>query len=148
MTRHILTTATLVAFLAAGQTPIPAGERRRDSDLATTASVVSSTPSPVLRLGQRLLAVHATATSHGIIDVALQGEGREQPEIRLWAGRKNGWGSVIAVAAPVAGLDAFQIAQVPLPESLPSHSRLWIALLDQELRPSISSVPLPHPLIE
>lgn len=142
MTRSILTTAALAACLAAG-VPLAAPSTPR---LRETRSTVRNAAAPLpglLTLGDRLLAVHC-ATAGGRLGVAVHSDAPlPVGALRLWAGRKNGWGSPIAVAEAVAGAPALYAAGVALPEPLPANARLWLALERGRLRPALAALPLP-----
>lgn len=139
MTRHILSTATLVAFLASGHSVLPASELRRDERRATTTALSPShAPVQVLSIAERMLAVSLGRRDPSTIAVALQLEGDPVP-VRLWTGPKNAWGSTVALAEPAAGLPGFLRADVVL---APTADRLWIGLEREGRRPAIGSLRL------
>lgn len=139
MTRHILSTATLVAFLASGHAILPAAEtvpgQRRTS---TTILATRPSPSRVLAIADRLIAVSVERRDDATLAVALQLEGDPLP-VRLWTGAKNAWGSAVSLAQPVAGLPGFLHAEVAL---APAAERLWIGLDRDGLRPAIGGLRL------
>lgn len=136
MTRHILTTATLVAFLAAGQAPLPA-TTRRDPDPVAPSAPVAADPVHLVRVDDRLVATHVVPAP-GRLAVALQLEpGHEPPGLELWLGRKNGWGAAIARAHPEPLLPGFHRALVAVPEEPAAGCRLWLAVARPDRRPGI-----------
>jgi hypothetical protein len=139
MTRHILSTATLVAFLASGHALLPASELRRDERGSTTTVLTPNrTPVQVLSIAERMLAVSLDRRDTATLAVALQFEGEPVP-VRLWTGAKNAWGSTVALAEPAAGLPGFLRAEVVL---APTADRLWIGLERDSRRPAIGSLHL------
>lgn len=139
MTRHILSTATLVAFLASGQSILPANELRRDERRATTTALSpSQAPVQVLSIAGHLLAVSIGRRDPSTLEVALQLDGEPVP-VRVWTGAKNAWGSTVSLAEPAAGLPGFLRAEVVL---TPTADRLWIGLERDDRRPAIGSLRL------
>lgn len=142
--RFILTTATLAAFLATGAplAAAPAGERRSES---AAARVRTQPGLPLLAIGSDLLAVHTagSAVPGGTLGVALFTEPDLPPaSLSLWAGLKNGWGSLPSRAEPVAGSSGLLVASVAIPAQLPAQARLWIGL-ERAGRRGTASVALP-----
>lgn len=146
MTRRlILTTATLAAFLAAGAplTGDPPSTRRQSA--ATVRRVAPADQAEPIAIGGHLLAVHpfGTARPGGDLAVGLFALPGFTAPVRLWAGRKNGWGAQPSLAEPIAGLDGVLIADIAIPAALPVGARLWIGIDRADARPAIGSVPLP-----
>lgn len=144
MTRSILTTAALAACLAAGvPLAVPSTLRERAREPRTAARDTVAPLPGLLALGDRLLAVHCAAAG-GTLGVAVLSDA-PLPEgaLRLWAGRKNGWGSHPAVAEPVPDAPLLYAATVALPEPLPAEARLWLGLERGRLRPATAALPLP-----
>lgn len=147
MTRSILTSAALAACLAAG-VPLAVPFLNRDRDERTSTRAASTAQPELLALADRLLAVRLAGMAEpgGTLGVAvlLQPDDPLDPgALRLWAGRKNGWGSPIAVAEAVVGARGLLAASVRIPESLPQQSRLWLALARDPARPATTSLALP-----
>lgn len=139
MTRHILSTATLVAFLASGHSILPADEPRRDERRPTTTVLTPSrSPVQVLSIAERMLAVSLGRRDTSTLEVALQLEGEPIP-VRLWTGAKNAWGSTVSLAEPAAGLPGFLRADVVL---TPTADRLWIGLERNGRRAAIGALRL------
>ncbi len=144
MTRHFLTSATLIAFLAAGQTTIPAGERWNHNAVVPVSSLPSIARVSVLQIAEHFVALAlADSASSDLLDVTVQLEPGHQPEaIQLWTGRKNAWGSSISCAHSVANLPGLHHALVARPTDLPGADRLWIGLSRTGRRPAIGMLPL------
>lgn len=138
MTRRILSTAALAAFLASGHPLIIPTPERTSERRAATARQVASSPASVLELAGRMLAVGIVGRDAMSLDVALQLEGPPVP-VHLWTGPKNAWGSAVVQAEPEAGLPGFLRTEVAL---RPGSDRLWIGLDRDGLRPAIGALRL------
>lgn len=143
--RFILTTATLAAFLAAGAplTGDPPSTRRQSA--ATARRIAPADLAEPIAIGDHLLAVlpFGAARPGGDLAVGLFAPPGFTAPVRLWAGRKNGWGAPASQAKPVAGLDGVLVAEVAIPAALPVGARLWLGIDRANARPAIGSVPLP-----
>lgn len=137
MTRRILSTAALAAFLASGHPLIPPAAEHDQRRQAATAQAPPARGA-VLDLAGRMLAVDVLRRQATTLDVALQLEGPPVP-VRLWTGPKNAWGSAVALALPQAGLPGFLRAAVTL---RPGSDRLWVGVDRDGLRPAIGAVRL------
>lgn len=145
MTRSILTTAALAACLTAG-VPLAAPSTPRERETRSSARAAAQAAPEPLVLAGRLLAVHCAGprAPGGPLGVAVLADAPlAHGALQLWAGRKNGWGSPIAVAAPVAGHPGLLAASVALPDPLPAAARLWLALARDPQRAALASLPLP-----
>lgn len=143
--RFILTTATLAAFLAAGN-PLPGISPSTRRPEATTDLVETPSPAPtLLTIGDHLVGVHTFGLAQPgdslAVALFLQPDLPPPAGIRLWAGLKNGWGSVISRSEALT--DGVHTACILLPSPLPSQARLWIGLDRAVGRPGTGSVALP-----
>lgn len=145
MPRSILTSATLAACLAAGvPLALPFLQPTRDERSSARAEIPSVPP--LLTLAGRSIAVHLSGpvVRGGTLGVALLLQPGDPPEaIRLWAGRKNGWGSISCIAEAVPGVDGLLAASVAISELLPTQARLWLAIERDHARPATASLALP-----
>ncbi len=145
MTRFILTSATLAACLTAGvplATPSPLPLR---ADRSSRTAELSDDHAE-LTIGGHLLALHVagsvTANAALGVSLILQPDQPMPDSIRLWAGRKNGWGSQSARAEAVPGCSGLLVATVAIPDPLPPLARLWVSVEPNVGRPMRGSVPL------
>jgi hypothetical protein len=127
MTRYILSTATLVAFLASGHslTPAPRPQRIERADTSGLAATAAA-PVHLLSIDGRFIGLCLERRSPELLDVALQCESPlPAAAIHVWTGPKNAWGSVVSRARPEAGLPGFYRATVA---ATATADRLWIGL--------------------
>lgn len=141
--RFILTSAALAAFLAAGTTLAGATPPLRRSKQAMDLVETRTAAPTVVTIGGNLVAVHTAGevTPGGVLGVALFVE-PENASIQLWAGNKNGWGSIASRTEPVPGVSGLHVASVAIPEIVPEQARLWIGIDRADGRPLKGSVAL------
>lgn len=147
MTRRFLLSSTaLAALLATGGTAAPftpSAARARPRTEAAPAPVAVAT----LELAGRLLAVvlPERLPADGAMTVAIQGDpDASMPDpVQMWIGRKNAWGSAVAVARPDTGLAGFATASVAIPAPLPPDARLWLGVARADGVLERGSLPLP-----